>query len=258
MNQDYYELWHMRFDDEDRDYDKLLGIYSMEEKAEQGLALLRDKPGFRDHPDGFEINEGPMNKTDMTEGFLTVWGDEELPPQTVWCISKRGPKDIPIWAVSQEPCAGENGGDFACRLMDEHYGRGNWTEGNDELDQLRKFGNRANLDPRANVPSDYSNPRPIPGAQQVYFALWHRRTDEYDRDHDMLLGIYSMREKAEHGFALLRDKLGFRDYPHSFEITWGRIDETFETEGFVTVPRDQVPAGRAGSSALRRLYRSPR
>jgi hypothetical protein len=40
----------------------------------------------------------------------------------------------------------------------------------------------------------------------------------------------------------LRDQLGFRDYPHSFEITWGRIDETYETEGFVTVQREQVPA----------------
>jgi hypothetical protein len=41
--------------------------------------------------------------------------------------------------------------------------------------------------------------------------------------------------------APLRDKLGFRDYPHSFEISEGRVDETCETEGFVTVPRDQVP-----------------
>ena len=56
MSQDYYELWHMRFDDEDRDYDKFLGIYSTREKAEYGLALLRDKPGFCDHPGGFEIN----------------------------------------------------------------------------------------------------------------------------------------------------------------------------------------------------------
>lgn len=253
----YYALWHMRFDDEDRDYDKLLGIYSTQQKAEQGLALLRDKPGFHDHPDGFEINgslpddseisASVMDKTSMTEGFITVWGDEELPPQTVWSVSKRGPKDIPIWAVGQEPGAGENGGDFAWRLMDEHYGRGNWSRDNDEFDQLRKFGNRGNLDPRANVPSDDNNSCPKPGAHEVYYALWHRRTDEYDYDHDMLLGTYSTRENAEQGQALLRDKLGFRDYPHSFEITCGRIDETYETEGFVTVPREQVPTGSTQS-----------
>lgn len=59
MDKEYYELWHMRFDEEDRDYDKSLGIYSTREKAEQGLALLRDKPGFCDHADKFEIAERP-------------------------------------------------------------------------------------------------------------------------------------------------------------------------------------------------------
>jgi hypothetical protein len=104
--------------------------------------------------------------------------------------------------------------------------------------EIRQLGN---LDPRANVPSRDINSSPKPGAPRVYYSLWHRRTDEFDRDHDMQLGIYSTREKAEQGLALLRDQLGFRDYPYSFEINWGRVDETYETDGFVTVPRDQVP-----------------
>ncbi len=116
---------------------------------------------------------------------------------------------------------------------------------NPEFDQLRRFGNRGNLDPRSNVPSRDYRAGPKHDAQQVYYSLWHRRTDEYDRDYDTLLGTYSTREKAEQGQALLRDQLGFRDYPHGFEINWGRIDETYETEGFVTVSPDQVPASRA-------------
>jgi hypothetical protein len=209
---------------------------------------LRTQPEFRDYPD-----------------FITVWGDEELPPQTIWSISSRGPHDIPIWALGQEPRADENGGDFACRLMDMHHGRGNRTRDNDEFVQLRTFGNRGNLDPRANVPSDDSCSRSKPAAQPVYYSLWHRRTDEYDRDHDMQLGTYSTREKAEQGLALLRDQLGFRDYPHSFEINWGRADETFETEGFVyravrsgarqpllirPIARGRTP-GRVGTSLAR-------
>lgn len=63
----------------------------------------------------------------------------------------------------------------------------------------------------------------------------------------MHLGTYSTRAKAEEGQALLRDQLGFLDYPHSFEINEGRVDETYETEGFVTVPRDQVPGSAVGS-----------
>jgi hypothetical protein len=68
-----------------------------------------------------------------------------------------------------------------------------------------------------------------------------------DRDYDKSLGIYSTLEKTEQGLAGLREKPGFRDYPYGFEITYGRIDETYETEGFVTVPREQVPTGRIQS-----------
>jgi hypothetical protein len=39
--------------------------------------LLRDKPGFRDYPDGFEILEGTIDRTCILEGIVTVWGDEE-------------------------------------------------------------------------------------------------------------------------------------------------------------------------------------
>ncbi len=252
MNQDYYELWHMRFDDEDRDYDKFLGIYSTRDKAEQGLARLRDKPGFRDHPDNFEIDEGPMNRTSMREGFIVLVGEEEVPgpadPEVLQEPvpgNERRPKDIPIWAQGEWPDCGENGGDFAWRLMDAHYGPGRWSRDNDQFDQLRKFGNRGNRDLRLNRAAGEGDSSRMPANEPVYYSLWHRRTDEYDRDHDMLLGTYSTREKAEQGQALLRDQLGFRDYPHSFEINWGRIDETYETEGFITVPPDQVPASRA-------------
>lgn len=72
-----YTLWHCRIDDEGRDHDKLLGVYSTQEKAEEGRALLQDKPGFRDLPDGFEINDLILDKTYMTDGFVTLWGDED-------------------------------------------------------------------------------------------------------------------------------------------------------------------------------------
>ncbi|MGH7059360.1 MAG: hypothetical protein ACREFH_03135 [Stellaceae bacterium] len=235
MNQDYYALWHFRVGDKGHDYDKLLGIYSTQQKAESAVMLLRGKPGFRDHPDGFEILDGLMNQTGMIDGFITIWGDDELPPQTVWSATERGPKDIPIWTLGEQPRAGENGGEFAWRLMDAHHGPGNWTRDNDEFDQLRKFGNRGNLHPLLNLPSRVRLSRPAPPADQVYYSLWHRRTDPEDYDHDMQLGTYSTREEAKAGRALLADKLGFRDYPDAFEINEGRIDETYETEGFVTV-----------------------
>ncbi|MGH7029873.1 MAG: hypothetical protein ACREEZ_05555 [Stellaceae bacterium] len=45
----------------------------------------------------------------------------------------------------------------------------------------------------------------------------------------------------------MHDKLGFRDYSHSFEINEGRFDETYGTEGWSPRPRDQAPAGCARS-----------
>jgi hypothetical protein len=214
LPEEYYELWHMRVDHEGPDYDKLLGVYSTQAKAEQGLILLQEKSGFRDHPDGFEILDGTMDRTSMTEGFIAVWGDEEcggeeVPPQTVWTITRRGPKDIPVWALGQQPDVGENGGDFAWRLMDEHYGTGNWTRDNDEFDQLRKFGNRGALHPRANLPSRGRVAIRSRDAGQAYFSLWHRRTDEEDRDRDMQLGTYSTRDKAEEAWRCCATSSGF-------------------------------------------------
>lgn len=62
---------------------------------------------------------------------------------------KEAATDIPSWAKSMEdarPYVGEPGIDFATRLMDKHYGAGNWSrEGKQatELSQLKKFGDRA-------------------------------------------------------------------------------------------------------------------
>lgn len=80
MTGSYYALWHCRVDERGCDHDLLLGIYSTQEKAEQGLALLRDQPGFRDFPECFEILEGTVDQTHMLEGFVIAWGDEEPEP----------------------------------------------------------------------------------------------------------------------------------------------------------------------------------
>jgi len=55
----------------------MIGIYSSEEKAQQAVTALRDKPGFSDHPDGFEIQDATIDRTYMTDGFVFAWGDEE-------------------------------------------------------------------------------------------------------------------------------------------------------------------------------------
>ena len=67
-----FVLWHSYIDEDRRDHEMMLGIYSTRAKAEQALELLRGKPGFRDYPEGFEIAEGELDRTSMTEGSLAL------------------------------------------------------------------------------------------------------------------------------------------------------------------------------------------
>jgi homoserine kinase type II len=73
-----YKLYHIynRGSDGEGDDDeetKLIGIYSTKEKAEAAILRVKDKPGFRDYPDGFEIFEHTLDRDGWVDGFTTVW-----------------------------------------------------------------------------------------------------------------------------------------------------------------------------------------
>jgi hypothetical protein len=74
---DIYVLWHFRTDEQGCDHDKMLGVFSTRDKAQQALDFLRDKSGFKDYPDGFEILSGAMDEYGLKEGFITVHPGEE-------------------------------------------------------------------------------------------------------------------------------------------------------------------------------------
>lgn len=57
---------------------------------------------------------------------------------------KDGAKDIPSWAERERPLLTENGREFAERLLDEKYGRGNYPTGpGSEFSKVKKWGDRA-------------------------------------------------------------------------------------------------------------------
>ena len=57
--------------------------------------------------------------------------------------NKEKANDIPSWAKGEKPTAGESGNDFAKRLMDEKYGKGNYrTSPGSEYNKLKKYGDR--------------------------------------------------------------------------------------------------------------------
>lgn len=48
-----------------------IAVYSTKEKAEEALAKFKLHPKFRDHPDGFYLNEYKLNECEWQEGFFT-------------------------------------------------------------------------------------------------------------------------------------------------------------------------------------------
>lgn len=70
---------------------------------------------------------------------------EELPEtvrpfkETIPRLSgKEGAKDVPDWAHGDCPYVGENGRDFAKRLMDRKYGPGEWKPKDREYRQIKR------------------------------------------------------------------------------------------------------------------------
>ena len=86
----------------------------------------------------------------------------EDPPKTVRPFKKpiprlsgrEGAKNIPSWARGSRPYVGENGRDFAKRLMNEKYGPGKWGPADAEYRQLQKYGDRNFRDPASIVIPD--------------------------------------------------------------------------------------------------------
>ena len=71
-----YELWHVYEPEDDcgyHDEEKLIGIYSTREKAEEAISSHKDLEGFRDLPQKcFEIHESELDRSRWNDGFTTI------------------------------------------------------------------------------------------------------------------------------------------------------------------------------------------
>lgn len=74
--EEVYLLWHCHELEDDfglHDEEKLIGVFSSEEKAEEAINLLKNKEGFSDYPkECFEIHKTTVDRPNWTEGFCTV------------------------------------------------------------------------------------------------------------------------------------------------------------------------------------------
>ncbi|NUF49909.1 DUF7336 domain-containing protein [Gilliamella sp. ESL0250] len=67
-----YFLYHVRYEDADDEDVKLIGIYSSHEQAELAIEQLKNKPGFIDYPDDFQITENVLNQDGWVDGFIDL------------------------------------------------------------------------------------------------------------------------------------------------------------------------------------------
>ena len=71
-----YVLWNIHELNDDygqHDEEKLIGIYSTEEKASKAIEAHKGLEGFRDYPvECFEIHEAVVDRSNWNEGFTTV------------------------------------------------------------------------------------------------------------------------------------------------------------------------------------------
>lgn len=63
-----YVLQHSRQDADSEDV-KLLGVYSSRGAALAAIERARGKPGFRDYPEGFHVDEYVLDVDHWTQGF---------------------------------------------------------------------------------------------------------------------------------------------------------------------------------------------
>jgi homoserine kinase type II len=69
-----FDLWFTREYDHREDTELHIGIYASEPEALAAIAALREKPGFSDYPDGFDVIPTKLGATGWQDGFVTSIG----------------------------------------------------------------------------------------------------------------------------------------------------------------------------------------
>lgn len=65
-------LWHARKLPDDEDGDKLIGVYATADDADRAKQRALSLPGFRDSPEGFEVDRYIVGQDNWKEGFFRV------------------------------------------------------------------------------------------------------------------------------------------------------------------------------------------
>ncbi|WP_165247293.1 DUF7336 domain-containing protein [Paludisphaera soli] len=71
---DVFILWHVHEIPDGEDDAKLIGVYATAEDAEAARLRVQSQPGFRDLPEGFQVDQYTLGQDHWTEGFIS-WAE---------------------------------------------------------------------------------------------------------------------------------------------------------------------------------------
>ncbi|HKX07310.1 MAG TPA: hypothetical protein VJN67_03920 [Stellaceae bacterium] len=66
-----YVMWHRYVDEFRTEQEFYIGVFSSEEKARRAAMQLRKQPGFRSHPDGFQILACTIDEAVRADGLAS-------------------------------------------------------------------------------------------------------------------------------------------------------------------------------------------
>jgi homoserine kinase type II len=72
MTSTVFLLWHAHDIGDSATDNKLIGVYSSNQEAEAAKQRKLQYPGFRDAPEGFQINAYEVDRDQWSEGYVTV------------------------------------------------------------------------------------------------------------------------------------------------------------------------------------------
>ena len=68
MTTTVYMLWFVQEQEDDEDVELLIGVSETEEQARAAIDKRKDKPGFIDFPEGFQIHPTRLGEEGWTVG----------------------------------------------------------------------------------------------------------------------------------------------------------------------------------------------
>ena len=74
MEKTVWLVWHIDDDAPSgvEENEKFIGVYSSEELAREAVERLRDKPGFRDYPERWQVENCILDQDHWTDGFARM------------------------------------------------------------------------------------------------------------------------------------------------------------------------------------------